>query len=231
MKLQGGEDDNDQDNQKHSRKLRYVLRKHQRVLRLHKHKADEDYFAYIYGQLVLFWPWRDEKKDLHWDNYDACEGLFNESHVQEMIQKNRAALFPLQAQIEKLNFDKSEKPCHLGDQLDAQNIQENEDDLEEELQDEDFYLWDEELEGQDAAIDHSNPKNRVNLDYETIVPSMRPKTKEELCHAIRTHSVDQHHIFKIFFTYALDVAKCKLAQRPPPDPPLILMHGGGGKTR
>ena len=209
----------------------FSLRKFEKILRLHKHKKEEDYFAFIYGELILFWPWRNEEKDLFAGDFNGCLEFFQSDPVQETIIMNRKKLFPLEEYMESLNYESKERPSHIGDELCAQNVQNDEDDFIEGMKEyDDFYLWDEELECKDAAVDHSDPKNdNAGLSFETTVPSMRIMTKAELCESILTHSFDQHHIYKKFVNYAKDVVKSKLSKTQPPTPPLILMHGSGGK--
>ena len=108
------------------------LRTLPKVLRIHSSSKKKD-FEELYAELLLFYPWRDEKDDLHWDDPIECTELFNRE--KDTVKENRLSIFPFSKTIERvseyLESAEDNRPQQIGDTLNAAAEQENEDDMEE----------------------------------------------------------------------------------------------------
>ena len=73
----------------------------------------------VYSELLLFFPWRNENQ-LHEDNYEACEKLFNDN--EDIIRQNKKAIYPNSPMIdtimELLETNETTKPTHLSENID-----------------------------------------------------------------------------------------------------------------
>ena len=103
------------------------LRRFPLVLRIHSSKRKEGHEEH-YSELVLFVPWRDERKEFcRWDPKQCIE-IYNMKKNE--LQANKAKVFPGEEIIDALNTVDLEqlKPSHLYDSIASQNVQQNDDD-------------------------------------------------------------------------------------------------------
>lgn len=98
-------------------------------MRIHaSHKKDR--YEQQYSDLQLFFPWRDEREDLHLDNEDKCIQKFNKLHVTIFAMKRK--LLPYSSINKEMNeFEKISKEntraSHIYDALDAEFEKDNSD--------------------------------------------------------------------------------------------------------
>ena len=102
------------------------LRSSPKVLRIHKSFKKKGYEE-AYADLLLFYPWRDEVKDLFPNDGDECINLFNNN--LEIIMENKRSIYPYCDAIEKMTADLEKeqdvRPQHIVETLDSNAEQEN----------------------------------------------------------------------------------------------------------
>lgn len=196
------------------------------VLRMHKFKENEDPHQFFYSELVLYRHWRNED-ELKEDSHEDCLALFNEespnnpeisyiAEVKENIfpEKNNVEL--ARAIVEDMD-DPDQRPSHIGDQLDAQNEQENEEgeaigtSVHPEQQ---VRFYDDDLK--EASEKPSIFKRADLTDYESMIEDARKLVDE------------QRLIFDKVIGYAKELRKSMASGCPTPTPPLIFVQGGAG---
>ena len=129
------------------------LRKIPAVLRIHKLKEDKNPHEYFYSQLLLYRPWQSEK-ELYEDDLDACIKLYDEKDLKELsknvisqkskIEKTQDNLFPHKNNVEAAravleNFA-NPRSIHIGDELDPENEQMNEESAKEGARENEEYV-------------------------------------------------------------------------------------------
>ena len=105
-------------------------RNRMKVIRLHsaRNKVGNEV---AFSLLLLFWHWRDELKDLKYDDPDACIQILAENEKE--VDENRKAMLPyssLRESIENI-IANEERAAHVFDTIDANNEQQNLDDAED----------------------------------------------------------------------------------------------------
>ena len=209
------------------------LRKLQKILRYHKFREDEDAHEYYYSELVLYKTWRSENEDLGKKSLDECLNLVNE-YEEAVLKENmdpretnigklKAKLFPhkdgvqeARAMIEDLP---EQRPSHIGDQLDPENEQANED------QEASGEVANEEYAGRDPGILNEEPKlNAEKTTYKRIDITKH----EEMLKSVRQLDEDQRYAFDIIIKYVKRLLASRRSSTPRPKPPLIKIHGGAG---
>ena len=104
------------------------LRSFPAVLRMHDSKKKEGYEQF-YAEMLLFYPWQDEQRDLSRNDLPKCRKLFKEREKE--INENRKGLFPhsdTMDLLEQMDEPELQRPCHIFDMLDSQRQQEKDDD-------------------------------------------------------------------------------------------------------
>ena len=209
------------------------LRSFPLVLRMHKFKESKNPHEFFYSELLLYKHWRSED-ELREDSFDECLKLFNMSSPndpnQTYIFEVKERLFPqknnvelARAIIEELD-DQDQRPSHIGDQLDAQNEQENEDNETIGTSvnpDHQFRSYDNDL--RDGSEQKSMFKTADLSDYNQMLEDVRKLVPE------------QRQIFDKLIGYAKELRKHKASSlkvnNPPPKAPLLVVQGGAGSGK
>ena len=205
------------------------LRSFPYVLRMHKFKENDDPHQFFYSELLLYKHWRSED-ELREDCHESCLALFNEKSPNDSnlsyISEVKENLFPEKNNVELARAivedmdDPDQRPSHIGDQLDAQNEQENEDGVaigtsvhpEQQVR---FYDGDLKEVSEKPSI-----FKRADLsDYESMVEDARKLVDE------------QRIIFDKIIGYAKELRKSKASGRCTVTPPLIFVQGGAGSGK
>ena len=186
-----------------------------KVLRLHNVRnkiGHEEAFA----SLLLFWHWRDEARDLKYEDSDACQQLLVENW--EVVEENRRAMLPyssLKESIETL-LQNEERAVHAFDSINANNEQENLDDAND-------------LEALDTdelpqEIGDGNLASKINSDSYSFKP-IQFGNDDEMLALVECFSYEQRLAFDMF----LQFCKMKKIQRANPSlmvlPPRIKLTG------
>ena len=125
------------------------------AIRFHKKRQDVDPFKFFLSELMLYFPFRDEKEDLHSDNEELCAQLY--LREEGNIKKVKMQVMEHLENVEEARFMVDEymktKAEEVGVKLDPENEQINDDcDMEEEISHPDFEHLD------PNAIQFDNPE-------------------------------------------------------------------------
>ena len=199
-----------------------TLRTKPLVLRIHSSKKKE-YLEGIYSELLLYFPWRDEK-DLKEGKEKEMIDLFNEN--EEVINLNRKSILPnapiINSMMELLDAPESTKPAHIADGIAPATEQENLDDQNE---------LDETnpLDTSDLPVEAGDNKNTKVSDGSPYKP-IPISSQDELIQKARSLSFNQRIVFDKTVAFAKSVIRAEKAKDPLSvlPPPLLIVHGGGG---
>ena len=120
----------------------FKLRNYPLILRIHKYDQMKNPHEYAYSELCLFRPWRDEN-ELEENNLVSCLQLWNtcptecdeEQFRDSCVDKVKKKLFPNWSIVHQsrniVNVSESQRLQHIGDCLDSQLQQDEEDDYSE----------------------------------------------------------------------------------------------------
>ena len=190
------------------------------ILRIHASKKKE-YLEGIYSELLLYLPWRNES-ELEEGNGQECVNLFNTNAT--IIEKNKTSIFPnakmIDAMMELLDSPEGTWPIHLGDNIDPNAQQENEDD-EVELQ-------------QTNPLDTSELPPEADSKRDKKKPDGSPYkpipmcTQDEMMQKARSLSYNQRIVFDKIVTFSKSVIRAEKGNDPMSilPPPLLMVHGG-----
>lgn len=104
------------------------LRNQRSVLRHKKYREDTESHPFMYSELLLFHPWREER-ELSPDDFESCLALYESKCAS--IEKVKNILFPHQNNIEQgralIELLGDARTSHIGDELDPEHeqLQEN----------------------------------------------------------------------------------------------------------
>ena len=100
------------------------------VLRLFSVKNKEGHEV-AFASLLLFYPWRNEEKDLKYEDPDECNELYFDN--EKLIMENRQKILPYSSFKEDIETktENDERAAHVYETIDAQNEQENLDDADD----------------------------------------------------------------------------------------------------
>lgn len=116
------------------------IRKDPCVIRIHKINKSNNIHEFIYSELLLFHPWMTEE-ELHESDFNRCLEMYETPSNDESltrIEVVKSLLLPhlnsVQEGRAKVDATAIKRNLHIGDILDPQLEQENDDDMEEEMQ-------------------------------------------------------------------------------------------------
>ena len=100
------------------------------VLRLYSAKNKEGHEV-AFASLLLFFPWRNEEKDLKYENPEECNELFYDN--EKLVMENRRKILPYSNFKEDIESktENEERAVHVYETINAQNEQENLDNVDE----------------------------------------------------------------------------------------------------
>ena len=156
------------------------LRKSPAVLRIHSSKKKKDYEEQ-YSELLLFYPWRDENKDLHPDDCEAVLSCYNDN-IQTILH-NRELVLPYSSLVAEMRENIEQgvdmHPTHIGDLI-ASTIEQEDDDDSEILEPlDDTPVIAEEDYNNSNNVEKLKFKNPVVLDDNEMLNIARSLSKEQ----------------------------------------------------
>ena len=205
------------------KKLGYMrLRTHgPSVLRIHESKNKPGHEVY-YCEIQLFSHWRNELDEIP-TGANECAKVFELRRLE--IDKNRQTIYPGTATIEildKADFE-SIHPTHIGDTLDAQGEQENNDDLEEGCIDDPAF----ESHGYTGNLDLEKPHPKQFDSYrfkKIVLPG-----DVELKHITRMLVPEQMNILREVISCCKAIIKARNNHAVELKQLLLIIHGGAGE--
>ena len=204
-------------------KMGYMrVRNNYKVLRHHKYREDKQPHEFIYSLLLMYVPWRNEKRDCEAYDYDKClEKFYLERQRIEAVQEN---LFPHKNSVEEARAFVEEfaeqRPVHTGDVLDPELQKENEEDA---------------AEG-DKPIDDlvaRDPSGVVDKEFtmpheKTIYKRIDISQMDQMLQSARGLDKDQRYAFNILIKFVKEVRSSRKSGMKKPKPVLLKIHGGAG---
>ena len=199
------------------------LRRQQAVLRHKKFREDTEPHAFMYSELLLYHPWRDEV-DIAPDDFSTCLTLYrNNCHA---IEKVKDALFPHKNNVEEgralVNAVGEGHASHLGPELDPEHEHMQDDDVEAGI----------EVEANDVlrypAGDIPSEQVNINEGSCSIYTKIDISDLEGMARDVQILDCDQRKVFDIALEYARDVRKMTEDQLSRRNAPLLVVHGGAG---
>ena len=184
-----------------------------KVLRIHKSIKKKGYEE-AYAELLLFYPWRNER-ELYADDAEKCVELFNDN-IDEMT-KNKRCLFPFCDAVQELRLCMESvnefRAQHIGNILDGNAEQENDDDNEHIESPDTNELPNDCVENSHKEKSHLKPIV-VGSDDE-MLSMARKLSKEQM----------------VVFSKVIDHCKRLIVYKNSPielTPPKLVVHGPGG---
>ena len=200
------------------------IRKKPSVLRFKEYREDKEPHAYIYAELLLYHPWRNED-ELHHDDLNDCLKLYQTYRENIVIVKNK--VFPHKNNVEEGRaFVDSLDDCHathIGDLLDAEHEKETEEQAEigKEIDDDNLPRMPD-----DALINleiHDVP------DGVAVYRRIDVSDTEKMRSDVRFLDRDQRMVFDIVIKFTKDIAKGLNEKHIMP--PKLIVHGGAGSGK
>jgi hypothetical protein len=195
------------------------LRNQPFIIRFHSININKHLHEYVFSELLFFVPWQSEN-DLQPENFDLCWELYQES--QETIDKNKDKLFPHKNNItlarEILATTNKEQTSSIGNQLDANNAQQNEEDNAlDKTQHPDF-----------SHLDHDFENVTDNLSERTKYKPIDISNVDAMLKSAQQLSRDQRLAFNIVLNFCKSLIKHQNNPQHDIPPPLLMIHGGAG---
>ena len=195
------------------------------AIRFHKKRQDVDPFKFFLSELMLYFPFRDEKEDLHSDNEELCAQLY--LREEGNIKKVKMQVMEHLENVEEARFMVDEymktKAEEVGVKLDPENEQINDDcDMEEEISHPDFEHLD------PNAIKFDNPEK---CQREKIFKPIDIGNVEELRQQTKLLDKYQKYIIQLGVKYARGIVKSLKPKNRKPTPPIVMIHGGAGSGK
>ena len=201
-------------------------RKFPAAVRIHKKRRDVDSHKFFLSELMLYYPFRDEKTDLHSDNPDLCAKLY----IQEFdnIQKVKEQVMEHLENVEEARFMVEEylkneyKIEKMGEILDAANDQDLGDCLmeEEEIHPDYEHLDPELMDSNQTKV--LKEKNFKQIDIGNL---------EELRQDTKCLDRFQKYVIEVAIRFARGVVKSLKPKNKRPKPPIMMIHGGAGSGK
>ena len=198
------------------------LRRQRAVLRHKKYREDTEPHAFMYSELLLYYPWRDEE-DLSPDDSNKCFTLYRDN--LHAIEKVKNALFPHKNNVEQgralLDTVREVHASHLGPELDPEHehIQDNDAEAGLEVEANDVLRYPGNLLGEQSNINEGSTSIYKRIDISDA---------EAMAKDVQNLDSDQRKVFDIALEYARDVRKMTEDQMSRKKAPLLVVHGGGG---
>ena len=205
------------------------LRTFPAILQRRKFKESEHAHEYFYSEALLYRHWRSED-ELHPDSFDECLTLFNEpSPCNESITHVlyvKTHLFPEMNAVETARIMVEElsehRPTHIGDQLDPQKEQEEQDQN----------LVGTEMDENQQIRSYSGVSGHGPADAEPCIYKKADfGNMDEMYHSARRLVPEQRLVFDRLIGYAKEMRKSLANGGKMPEPPLMTVLGGAGSGK
>lgn len=196
------------------------LRAFPAVMRIHSSKKKQGH-EQQYSEMLLYTSWRDEVKEFHPDDKEACQREYQKRLDQ--IEINKEMIYPGEGTIELLeDFDPEDnQPQHIYDTLDNQRQQEEEEDMEVgAIDDPDYSTF--------GYTDHLGQEHNQNYDTSKYRKIKMPQN-DEIKFLTQRLVPEQLDILRRVVGYCKDVVKSEKNLSHKVDQLKIVVHGGAGK--
>ena len=198
------------------------LRKFDSVIRRYKFKQEKDAHEFFYSELLLFFPWREER-ELFPNDAQKCGELYIK--VKEKVDAVKAKLFPHlndvelgRAMVENFEFDLNPD---VGAAVDAEGEQGNEPEAMAELAAE--Y---EGLDPEDLEEEQDLPQDKAGAPFFRAPPVVE---MDQLKEKTRTLCWEQMVVLQKVLGFCRDLTMARNSGRKNiVKPPLLIVHGGAG---
>ena len=193
------------------------LRTNRKILKIFKPK---DPLEYIYSEMLLFLPWRDEINFFHNEEEDFQQHIQEKYNAEfQNIQTNRKAILPFANAVESMRelLEKEEtRPAHIYDNINVLNEQENED-LSEQLKPPDLSTIFPEEEGTSEKSVGKSEKARPDPPCVEETHVMKEQ--------VRNLTYEQRIAFDKFVHYVKTIICSENGGDIIPEPPLLIVTG------
>ena len=206
-----------------------ILRKRRfpAAIRFNKKRINTNPHKYFLSELMLYYPFRDEKRDLHSDNEDLCAQLY--LREKENIAKVKAQVMEHLENVDEARYmveeylKTKEGTEDIGLQLDPEKEQEIADcNMEEEEYHPDF--------------NHLDPDELISAESTSVIRERMFKPIEignidDLKEQTRKLDKFQRYIIDMAIQYSRGLVKALKPQNKNPIPPVAMIHGGAGSGK
>ena len=200
-----------------------VLRIRPIILRIHSSKKKEVHEG-IYSELLLFYPWRNEKTELHADDPIQCETLFNAN--SKTIERNKKIIYPNSPMIdsvkELLETNDTARPSHLSDSVSLIDSTAQQNNIEDQVELNEISP----LDTSDLPIEAGDDKRGETPDGSPYKPIVIPP-RDQMFQSARQLSFSQRIVFDKVVTYCKSVIMAERSGNlsSMEDPPHLIVHG------
>ena len=197
------------------------------AIRFNKKRIDKNPHKYFLSELMLYYPFRDEVKDLHADNEELCAELYirekeNIANVKAQVMEHLENVDEARYMVEEYLRTKEEEE-EIGANLDPEKEQEIDDiDCEEEEYHPEFSH----LDPTELLTAENNPIMREKM-FKLIEIGDLDDLREQ------TRRLDKCQLFVVekAIRYARGLVKSLKQKNKKPIPPLVMDHGGAGSGK
>ena len=199
------------------------LRNQRSVLRHKKYRKDTETHPFMYSELLLFHPWREER-ELSPDDFESCLALYESKRAS--IEKVKNILFPHQNNIEQgralIELLGDARASHIGDELDAEHeqLQENDGKVATEMDANDVVRYPDDLV---SSHDDANERNSSGIYRRIDISDPATMAKD-----VQKLDDDQRLVFDFVLQYIRDVRKMTDIQLGKRAAPPLVVYGGAG---
>ena len=197
------------------------------AIRFNKKRQDVDTHKYFLSELMLYYPFRDEIKDLHSDNAELCAQLYqkeidNIKKVKMQVMEHLENVEEARYMVEEYLKNQAEADG-MGAKLDPEKEQEIDDC---DMEDEEFHPDFVHLDPDDIVV---NEKELIKK--EKIVKPIEIGNIEDL--RLQTQQLDsyQKYIIELAIRYSRGIVKSLKPKNKKPIPPVVMVHGGAGSGK
>ena len=188
------------------------------ILRIHSSKKKEGHEQH-YSELLLFVPWRDEEVEFCRHSPEDCIALYQSkiediNFVKKELFRGEDLLDLLECDLELL------RPSHVYDEINAQGVQEDDDDLDEGLEDDPKF----------AALD---PKDLQEQDRPSLEQFKYKKVhipdEEEIGAITQRLAGEQMELVMKVANFCKQLVKARNSPHESVTPIRLVIHGGKDK--
>ena len=189
------------------------------VLRLHESKRKMENYEFVYSECLLYFSWRIED-ELHRHSSEDSIKLYHDN--REVFLRNKCKIFPF-TQENEITEERltsvditAHRAVHIGDTLDPQSEQMNEDELDE-------------LLNPEFCNRHPGSFSAdVTPGSRTTLPTIKSLQPTEIRQSIRSLHEEQRKVFDVVAHFVN-----QFLRGGNPTPPLFIVQGeaGTGKTK
>ena len=197
------------------------------AIRFNKKRQDLDPHKYFLSELMLYYPFRDEKKDLYSDNETLCANLYQEQF--ENIKKVKMQVMEHLENVEEARYmveeymKNNKKDEDIGVKMDPENEQEKD---ECDIEDEEAHPEFGHLDPNELGIDETNKVQKEKMFKPVDVGNI-----EDLRQQTKKLDKYQKYIVELAIRYARGVVKSLKPKNRRPSPPIVMVHGGAGSGK